>query len=106
MKYALFLFAALFTISQEIRAEELRFDSCEKIYVHPNQISISEQGIFVYVGNEWLAAESLHADASGVYAGVSADLWTWKCSYSDCGATNSAFSPNKCSSCGRPRLRK
>jgi len=93
MKYAL-LIATVFALSYGDCAEERRLESCEKVYVQPGQISITGEGIFVYVSNEWLAAEALHADALGVYAKAK---WMWICSV--CGYENSCCKP-VCQECG------
>jgi len=96
MKYAL-LIAMFFTLSYGNCAEETRLEACEKVYVQPDQISITGDGIFVYVGNVWLAAKALHADAAGVFArGPDVD-WTWTC---PCGEENSVFRAS-CKKCGR-----
>ena len=103
MKYVLLFLAAIFTFSNGHCSEELRSDPCEKTYIQPNQISISEGGIFVYVDNTWLAAEAIHADASGIYVSDLVDNhgWTqWKCRYSDCNYINPWY-VNECQGCGR-----
>jgi len=71
----------------------------DKLYVQPNQITLSEEGIFVYLENAWHAAESVHADEQGIYITTLQDkTWNWKCP--KCGHNNS-WLVNKCEKCGK-----
>ena len=64
MKYFTIL-VAFFSLSCLGTAEA---SSDAKFYVHPSQLSISENGIFVRLGEEWFPAEAIHRDAFGIYA--------------------------------------
>lgn len=39
----------------------------EKIYILPEQLGFTSQGIFVNVDNQWLQAETLFSDEHGIY---------------------------------------
>ena len=95
MQCVLLLLAAMFTLSDGYCSEG------SKIYVEPNQIAISEHGIFVNVDNAWFATEAIHADAAGIYTTelVDSNKYTeWICRY--CRHVNS-WLINACQKCGR-----
>ncbi len=43
------------------------FSPTEKMYIHPEQLSVSEQGIFVLINQEWFQTNSLLSDVQGLY---------------------------------------
>ena len=98
MKRVLFFLAAISALSCGHCSEEPTFDSCEKIYVEPNQISFSKNGIFVYLDNAWLATEAVHSDASGIYVSNfgHSKFAGWNCP--KCGFFNS-WLVNQCAKC-------
>lgn len=78
MRYALFL--AIFALLSPTAFYGNPVEEPQKIYVQPAQIVINDQGIFVYVENEWISAESISIDSYGMYAQCSnPDLRTWRC---------------------------
>ena len=74
MKYISLFVVAVFTLSAGYCFEG-------RTYVQPNQIALSDTGIFVYLENAWILTEALHTDASGLYVInlVDEKLFGWKC---------------------------
>jgi len=99
MKYISLFLATIYSLSGGYCFEGSKIDSCNKTYVQPEQISFSDGGIFVLLGNAWLATESVHADASGMYVTniVDSKFFGWKCP--KCGYENSSL-VNMCAKCG------
>ncbi len=100
MKYILFLFL-LIGITCGYSAELPKFESSEKIYLQPEQISISENGIFVNIANAWFAIAAICHDAKGIYvdeARVGIEYFTWECRY--CHFVNPWY-VNACQKCGK-----
>lgn len=94
----------IFSISQGFGNETQSSKCREKIYVHSNQVSVSQNGIYVNVNNQWIPTDSLHTDAQGIYvmsdALVDEKKWGpmyWICP--ECGYQNS-FTSNACENCG------
>jgi hypothetical protein len=60
-------------------------DCEEKVYVQPNQISITPNAIFINILDRWFATETLCVDSGGVYVtSASKDGYAplkWKCPY-------------------------
>jgi len=99
MKYIFLFLATIYSLSGGYCFEGPKIDSRDKTYVQPEQIAFSGGGIFVLLGNAWLATESIHADASGMYVTTLADskFFGWKCPR--CGHENSSL-VNMCEKCG------
>ncbi len=72
------------------------FSPCEKNYVHPSQIHIEPNGIFIHVYGRWFKTEALYMDAGGPYfTNALQDDWSiyWKCPR--CGFLNGPLD-NRC----------
>ena len=94
MKYFLFLFT-LIGMSCGYSTE-----LSEKIYLQPEQISISEKGIFVNISNAWFATAAICQDVKGLYveeARIGSEHFTWECRY--CHYVNPWYE-NACQKCG------
>ncbi len=99
MKYISFFVLALFTLSVAgYCLEGQTHDLHNKTYVQPNQVALSESGIFVFLENAWIPTEALHSDASGMYVTNLLDekLLGWRCP--KCGYWNS-WLVNTCAKC-------
>jgi hypothetical protein len=103
MKKFVTLVVALFGFSYAVCAKEPQFAANKKVYVHPSQLYILENGIFVSMQNEWVPAESVHMDANGVYVMVdNASNGAWYCRY--CNTANPAWRTEcKNQACKKPR---
>jgi hypothetical protein len=94
----LFLFAfPVFSIDEEIPV----FIPCEKTYISPEQVNISNDGIFVNINGGWVKTSCIQCDTEGLYFNdIQQEYAEWICSR--CGAENNGF--NKiCKNCGAPR---
>lgn len=69
------------------------------MYVQPDQIAITHEGIFLQLYDEWIPTEALHYDTSGLFITNMSDEWSvhWTCSV--CGYSNSLWR-NTCKNCG------
>jgi hypothetical protein len=102
MKYIFLILAATFALSNGYGSEEPRFEASNKIYIQPNQITFSENGIFVYLENAWHGAKAIHVDSTGMYVNdlVDRSIWDWICRYC---ATSNPYWRTTCEGCGRGR---
>lgn len=84
----------------------------EKIYVHPNQVSIGDQGIFAFIKDQWIPVTAVYADVFGVYiVGVANYPYTpWICRVPGCNYNNNGadttcrrWDARKQQLCGGPR---
>lgn len=41
--------------------------SCQKIYVEPEQLAVSSEGIFMQLDEEWFHVGTLSSDSSGIF---------------------------------------
>lgn len=71
----------------------------EKWYVQPNQIAITEEGIFISMDDEWINADAIHRDHTGLYITKAEDEWSTKWECPKCHHSNSAWR-NTCYNCG------
>lgn len=65
--------------AQEAQGSPLDSPCCEdcsdeKVYVAPHDISIRDNGIYIFVEPQWIQTASLHSDARGIYV-----QWDTKC---------------------------
>lgn len=90
-----FLIIGVFVVSQAFSQEKQEMNQSQKIYVHPDQISLLPDGIFVYLNNQWFPVDALYSDSQGIYA--NSGLTFWYCP--KCKWKNSVFD-NKCKKCG------
>jgi hypothetical protein len=95
MKQLFLLSVALFSLSKGYCLNEEKIS--HKTYVQPEQVAFSAGSIFVLLGNTWLATESVHTDASGIYVTKVVDSFGWTCP--KCGYDNH-FWDNTCKKCG------
>lgn len=68
--FVIFLFAltALIHADENHHSSHLaKFVACEKMYLHPDQVAISQDGIFCFLNEQWIATEALHHDVSGLF---------------------------------------
>lgn len=68
----------------------------KKIYVQPNDIVFHNDQILIHSNNQWLLAESIHADAAGIYAKAALLWFCKKCHYHN-------EDNDYCANCGSPR---
>lgn len=71
-----------------------------KVYVHPNQLAIVKEGIFVNLNNTWFMANALNCDNGGLYVSeLMGDDWSinWICP--KCEKVNGPFA-KVCGRCG------
>ena len=94
--FVFFLIAGFFSISQGFTHENQEIDYVAKTYLHPDQISLSSNGIHVNLNNQWFAAEAIQVDARGIYIDNS-KYWTWICP--KCKHENKWYA-NECANCG------
>lgn len=76
-----------------------KFVPCEKIYVQPDQIAITNEGIFIKHNNEWIPTGSIQYDASGLFISNTSDEWSIRWFCPKCGHSNAAWR-NTCENCG------
>lgn len=92
---------------------EKRFMPCPKTYIQPDQISISENAIFVQIHDVIIQTESLSSDEQGIYFANAYDedcgLMQWKCTkrldwppYGPCNTCNWIWY-NNCTFCKKFR---
>ncbi len=76
-------------------------DSCEKLYLQPDQIAINEEGIFIQLGGEWMITNAIHRDGTGLYVSTAHDegTFSWECRV--CHRKNGPLD-SKCPGCGTP----
>lgn len=75
----------------------------QKIYVDPNQVTIAPEGIFVQLGNDWIATDAVYHDSSGCYISGVSNEWSFYWTCPECGHENSPFN-RSCEECGyKPR---
>jgi hypothetical protein len=55
-------FQSLFSCCQQPR-----FESCDKQYVQPNYVAVSEDGIFIQLQDKWIQTEGVFSDAQGLF---------------------------------------
>ncbi len=53
-----------------------KFVPCEKIYIQPEQIAVTNDGIFFQHAGEWIATQNISLDGSGLYVNSISDEWT------------------------------
>jgi hypothetical protein len=90
--------------------DSVRFISCPKTYVKPDQIDFYENAIFVEVNGMMIQTESLNTDAQGIFfvnARSDCGLGQWKCDKElrrgfYCNACNLAWE-SRCYACGNKR---
>ena len=74
--------SALFAILMIFPALSHCEEEYTKVYVEPSQITFVEHEIFVCVEGNWVSADLISADASGIYAKVKDDPYhgrRWIC---------------------------
>jgi hypothetical protein len=76
--FIFFLIIGFFSASQGFSYEQQGINRSEKIYVQLNQVSLSENGIYVNLNNEWIPTEAIHLDTEGLYVTDNA-IGDWKC---------------------------
>lgn len=70
----------------------------QKTYITPEQININSSGIFVFLQNEWIAAEKLESDESGIFV-QKEQFAPWYCQ--NCNRWTSGWFV--CEFCGNPK---
>ena len=71
----------------------------KKTYVDLNQISVIPEGIFVQLGNGWMAIDAIYHDSLGYFFSAPSNEWktTWTCPI--CNFENGILS-RECEVCG------
>ncbi|MBS0620860.1 MAG: hypothetical protein JSS61_05330 [Verrucomicrobia bacterium] len=59
-----FLVCALFLFSL---VNAFASSRCERTYISPDKLMITEEGIFVLIDGEWVPSPSLLSDSTGIY---------------------------------------
>jgi hypothetical protein len=78
---------------------EMLSNQYKKIYVQPEQITLTQDGIFVYLENQWISTDILQVDAEGIYVSQDERDWFhWKCP--SCQYINSSVTDSHCRKCG------
>jgi len=75
----------------------------EKIYLQPDQVAITSDGIFFLQGDYWIMTDAIYNDNFGLFISRAKDEWSlhWKCP--KCGHENGAWR-RSCANCGyKPR---
>ena len=98
---SLSLILSLTFLIQGFSDNDLQVD--KKIYVHPEELSLTKEGIFAKVYGLWLQMDAIEVDENGIYViSRTPSLSSWQCPASDCKAWNMNFL-SKCWNCGTPR---
>lgn len=81
----LFFFLCLFGAIHAHENEGVVFFSaqipCEKIYLKPENVAITENGIFFQINDEWIMTEAIYFDSTGLYVSSLENEWSinWTC---------------------------
>ena len=104
LTFVLFLLTGIANANdKEISSASLKFVPCEKIYVQPDQVAITNEGIFLQLNEEWVPTEAIQYDASGIFVTSISSEWSFRWTCPKCGYENGPFS-RKCGNCGhKPR---
>ena len=95
----LFLMFCGFAHAQQEDRTAAKFVSCEKFYVQPNQISMTQDGIFILNEDTWIMTDAIHHDGSRLYISSMSEEWSfsWECPI--CHHINGPFDKS-CQECG------
>jgi hypothetical protein len=89
------LLMSVFCVSQGFCHERQDNSSSEKIYLHPGQISLLSDGIFIWLNNQQVSVDAIYADSNGLYTSPIKFGWTCpKCKYEN------KWYANQCEKCG------
>ncbi len=79
------------------------FVLCEKFYIQPNQINVTQDGIFILNEDIWIMTDAVHHDGSRLYISSLSEEWSFKWECPKCGYENGPFT-RSCENCGyKPR---
>ncbi len=94
-----YLIEFIFFCNLAFGQSEMLSNQYKKIYLQPEQITLTQDGIFVYIGNQWSSTDTLQSDAEGIYISQDERDWLqWKCPR--CGYINSSVTDSHCRKCG------
>ena len=98
-KLLILLFALTTLVYADESYDSCHSSACEKIYLDPNQVAITEDGIFCLLNNQWMATEAVHYDAAGLFITNASEEWSIRWTCPKCGHRNSVIR-NACENCG------
>ncbi len=102
MKSAIAFLSMFACVASSIQAEE-EIIPCEKTYVNPDQVQLSEQALFVNIGDVWVQPTAIQVDANGLFFNayfnnvMPDEVWQCKCRF-----WNKPWA-EYCKNCGRRR---
>lgn len=74
------------------------FVKCEKLYVQPDQVAVTAEGIYFQLEDSWVMTDAVHRDNAGIFISSVSDEWSWTWKCPKCGHKNSALS-RSCEKC-------
>jgi predicted RNA-binding Zn-ribbon protein involved in translation (DUF1610 family) len=79
------------------------FTKCEKIYVQPEQVALTPEGIYFQFEDSWIMTDAIHCDSSGIFISSTSSEWSFSWTCPKCGTENGPLR-RSCKKCGhKPR---